>query len=1193
MFFNLLRFEVKDRLWRPSSFAYFFTYFMLAFLLGIAFAGAFKGASVSFGFSNKLALNSPVVLAMLTSYLGYLGLLVTAPIFGQSINKDFENKFSQILFATPLKKRTYFFVRYFGSFIVTLLILSSIGVGVFVSTLMPFIDRSLVADQHLRYYVAPYLTNVIPNTLIFGAVFLAVISIFKKMAPVYVASIAVFTGWMISQTLTRDLDNKRLAALIEPFGLEGASQVTRYWSITEQSTNTIPMTGVLLLNRMLWGSIGAAFLIFAYRKFNPFKLPAEKKQSPEISGQVVSVSRFSEIKLPMQTVSTGSPKVFGGLALSEFKQAFSNIYFLMILLCGVIYVFAISGEANKFYGTEALPVTYMMLDFIGGTFGLFVVIITAYYAGELVWKDRDQHFAELIDSKPISNAYLYLSKLLSLFCVQIFLMLIVLVCSVIVQIAHGYFNFEWLVYLKHLVVYGLPSRLLLCVFALFIQTLARNKYVGHAILVLYFVLLLWVPSLGLDHMLYLVGKLPHALYSDMNGFGTSWYPFAVLSCYWGFFYLGLATLSVLFWPRGQRHSLKESVVEAKRRAGRASKFLLILSTTGFLVIGLFIFYNTNILNVYQTKAGKERRQVEYEKTYKTTFENKPRPTLVKVKLAAEIYPETQSLKMHGHLDYINKSGVEISKTMLVYNDATDFKITSLNWSRTVKVSSEPKIRGVMLLEFSPPLKLNEAFSMDYQDEIVPHGFSNDEFSKTIVQNGTFFNNSDINLFMGYQPNAEMADDKSRRKYGLAERPRVPDLHDPAGLRRNGLSGEADWIDYDATVSTSPDQIAVSPGYLEKEWNENGRRYFHYKMDAPILDFYSFLSARYEVVRDEWKGVKIEVYHHPGHNTDIPRMIKSIKAGLDYYGKNFSPFQYRQFRILEFPRYATFAQSFPNTIPFSEAIGFIAKIDDQDPESIDLPFYVTSHELAHQWWGHQVVGADVQGSSMLVESLAQYSALMVQEKEYGPKQMKKFLKYELDKYLFGRSQEKKKELPIELTEGQAYIHYQKGSLVFYALKDYLGEGVVNGVLRQFIKDYAFQSNYPTAPILVERFKKVAPPNLQYLIHDLFETVTLYDNQTKLVTVKPVKSKFLVTLISQNKKVQADELGKEVEVPMKDFIDVGLYDAKGELFYLEKHVFQSGENKIEIMVDRLPAKAGVDPINKLIDRVPEDNVQKVSK
>lgn len=422
---------------------------------------------------------------------------------------------------------------------------------------------------------------------------------------------------------------------------------------------------------------------------------------------------------------------------------------------------------------------------------------------------------------------------------------------------------------------------------------------------------------------------------------------------------------------------------------------------------------------------------------------------------------------------------------------------------------------------------------------------------------------------------------------------MPSIDDEEARRFNYISSQATWIDFEAVVSTSKDQIAIAPGYLQKEWEEGDRRYFHYKMDRPILDFYSFLSARYEVKKDRWNDVAIEVYYHPGHDRNLDRMINSVKKGLDYFSANFSPYQFRQFRILEFPRYERFAQAFPNTIPFSEAIGFIAKVKADDPEDVDYPFYVTSHELAHQWWAHQVIGGKVQGSTMLSESLAQYSALMVQEKEYGPKQMKRFLKYELDRYLWGRSQETKKEMPLALNENQPYIHYQKGSLVFYALRDYLGEDIVNKVLKDYIRDVGFQdAPFTTARELVERFRKVAPADKKYLIEDLFDTITLYDNEAVAAEARKEGTGFAVKLTVENRKIRADDQGREADIPMDDWVDIGVYNDKGDLIFLEKRRLKTGKNEVLVSVGEKPAKAGVDPLNKLIDRVSDDQVVPVS-
>ena len=150
---------------------------------------------------------------------------------------------------------------------------------------------------------------------------------------------------------------------------------------------------------------------------------------------------------------------------------------------------------------------------------------------------------------------------------------------------------------------------------------------------------------------------------------------------------------------------------------------------------------------------------------------------------------------------------------------------------------------------------------------------------------------------------------------------MADLEDAAGRQRNYVSQDADWISFAASACTAPDQVAVVPGYLKREWqhtvNGQARRCFAYESEAKILHFFSVLSARYAIKRDRWNDVAIEIWYQPGHEFNLDRMIRSVKASLEYFTKHFSPYQHRQVRIIEFPRYRRYAQAFPNTIPYSE------------------------------------------------------------------------------------------------------------------------------------------------------------------------------------------------------------------------------------------------------------------------------------
>jgi ABC-2 type transport system permease protein len=476
----------------------------------------------------------------------------------------------------------------------------------------------------------------------------------------------------------------------------------------------------------------------------------------------------------------------------------------------------------------------------------------------------------------------------------------------------------------------------------------------------------------------------------------------------------------------------------------------------------------------------------------------------------------------------------------------------------------------------------------------------------LAYNGTFFD-SDYFPFLGYSPDFEIADPRRRREEHLGPQELLPPRGDVVGSVTNLFTTDSDWIHYTTTVSTSADQVALAPGYLQKDWIADGRHYFTYDMgQVQTLDFYAYVSGNYQITRDTYQGVDgpiaIEVYHLPEHSFDVPDMIAASKAGLAFYEKAYSPYQFRQYRIIEFPRYRTFAQSFPNTVPFSEAIGFIERMEK--PTDIDFTYFVTAHELAHQWWGHQLIGGRVAGSNMMAETLAEYSALMTMQHRYGAENMHKFLRYELDRYLRGRGAEVRREEPLAQVQQEAYVWYQKGGQVMYTLADYIGEDKVDLALHNFLMQYRYanandaQSGpYPDTRELVAFLRAQTPADLQYYIDDNFENIVLYDNKAVSATVTPTSDhKYKVTLVVEAHKVRSDGSGNETSMHLHDLIDIGVLtgpsDAEKPL-YLKKEWISDGRQTFTVTVDQMPTRAGIDPYNKLIDRNEDDNEIEVTK
>lgn len=1206
MFTEIFLFELKYRIKRPATWIYFGVFLGLGFLMMYATAGKNDAVSVAFGDSSRVLANAPYRLLQLVVSIAIYGTLIISAIVGNPVFRDFEHRMHPLMFTKPITKFGYLGGRFLGSSVIAVMVLLSIPLGLWLGTISPWAQPDKIGAFNLMAYITPTLLFIIPNVIISGAIFFTMATLWRSMVPNYVGCVVLLVLYAVASGLAADLDNKTLAALLDPIGTQSFEEITRYWTPAEKNTNLMPIGGLVLMNRLLWTAFGLIILGIAFWRFKFTHVLTERKRknTPEPQQQedvillaekvteekeeakLASGQRFS---FPKPALSFSAGQTFRQLlqlTRIEFTSVVKNVFFIAIVFTGMLFLFLMSSQLGKIFDTPVFPVTYSVTSLLGAMFGIFMLIVIIFYAGEMIWRERGAKMNQITDAMPVNNGLFFASKLLALMAIQVLMMFVVMITGILIQTFKGYYNYELDVYFKMLFGVKLIYWWLLCVLALFVHVLVNNKYVGHFLVILVYILFnVAFPNMGLQHNLFRFGSDPGMMYSDMNGFGHFTGPFAWFMLYWSGFALLLVVKSNLFFVRGTETAFKVRRKLAWARFGGSMKLLTVTGLVIFLGTGSWIFYNTNVLNDYTTSKETEKELVRYENTY-GKYRHIPQPKIVAVKADVDIFPETRAVKVAGTYILKNKTKTPIDSFHVQY--PATITLSKLEFSRTAKRVVDDKKLGYVIMKTDQPLLPGDSLTMTFALESTPEGFTERTGGTQVVYNGTFFNSSYMPS-IGYSEDGEIGDKDTREKYGLPAKPHFPSLYDTTTYYTNPLAADADWIRFEATVSTSDDQVAIAPGYLEKEWKANGRHYFNYKMDVPILNFYSFLSARYEVKRDKWNDVNIEIFYHKTHGYNVDRMIRSIKKSLDYYSKNFTPYQHKQVRIIEFPRYQTFAQSFPNTIPYSEGIGFIANIDDKDPESIDYVFYVIAHEVAHQWWGHQVVGAKTQGATFIIETMAQYSSLMVMEKEYGAEKMKKFLKYEMDNYLRGRSGEAENERPLMLVENQQYIHYNKGSVLMYALKDYIGEDSLNKALRGFLQKNAFQAApYTQSLEFVDCLRKATPDSLKYIITDLFETITLYENKASgFTSKKQPDGTYKVTITVEAQKLRADSLGNEKEIAVNDWIDIGVFSRDKKTLYLQKHHITGKKTEIEVTVNGKPFECGIDPLNKLIDRHPDDN------
>ena len=1199
MFLSIAGFELRYQLKNPVFWVAGALFFLMTF-------GSVASDTIQIGSTANVHANSPSAIATTSLIFCIFFMFVATAFVANVVVRDDDTGFGPILRATRLRKADYLYGRFLGAFVAVALCFGFIPLAMIVGSAMPWVDPEKFGPLRLDAYLYVYAVLALPTLFVMSAAFFALATATRSMMATYVGVVGFLIVYLVAVALAAKPQFRTAMAYAEPFGLAAFANATRYWTATERNSQLVPLAGALLWNRVIWSGVGAAALAAAYALFR-FEAPAGKVKKGEAERREAMDDDSSSPRLPEKGSRSGSASTDAAPATPrsavpaqllartrlDMGQVFKSPAFFVLLALGVFN--SVAGMwftvTDGIYGDNLYPVTRQLIAVLRGSFTLLPLVVAIYYAGELVWRERDRNTDALVDATPTPDWVFAAPKIVAIILVLAAMLAASIVSAMLVQLVRGYDHLELGKYFGW---YLLPETInvaLIAVLAVFLQALVPHKFVGWGLMLVYIVSIIVLPKLGLEHNLYIYGGAPDVPLSDMDGQGLAGVARDWFQGYWSLVALALCVLSAALWRRGADASLRPRLRRLPQRLAGPAGGLLAVAVVGALGVGGFIYLNTNVWNRYRTALADDRFAADYEKAL-LPYEHVVQPTITDVKLWVDLHPDGPWLTSRGVYVVQNKTDAPIRTLHVRFDRDLVVKALSVQGARPLKTYDRFNYR---IFAFDTPMLPGDRRTLSFTAWRGQRGFKNSGDTTAIVQNGSFLNSFQIAPLIGMDRTLLLTDRAKRRKYHLPQELRPPKLEDDAARRFNMITHGADWVNSDITVSTDADQTPMAPGYRVADQVAGGRHTTEFRTEAPILDFFSVQSARYAVSTVRYKGVDLSVYYYPGHPWNVDRMIHALKVGLDYDQANFSPYQFHQIRILEFPDYAQFAQSFANTIPYSEGIGFV--VDARDRAKIDMVTYVTAHELGHQWWAHQVIGADMQGASMLDETFAQYSALMAMKHLYGPDQIRKFLKFELDSYLRSRGSEAVEELPLERVEDQGYIHYRKGSLVMYRLQDEVGEAAVNRALRHLLHDYAFKGPpYPSSKDFVADLRAEIGPDKQQLITDLFEKITLYDlRAVRASSKKRLDGHYDVTLQVAAKKLYANGQGKEAEAPLDEPFDIGLFDEQPsqpgfgpkDVIAFQHLAVRSGLQTFRFTVDRAPKFAGVDPYNKAIDRNSDDN------
>ncbi|MFH7014298.1 ABC transporter permease/M1 family aminopeptidase [Flavobacterium sp. FlaQc-52] len=1179
MLSQLIPFEWHTYTRSRSFYATFLIYLVLGF---------FTGAFANFSFSGAYK-NSPFVL---TYAIGLFSLSVIFSItlqVAQHFLKEYETKFDTILFTTPVSKFDYLGSKFIVAFGVATVSFGTFIIGMLIGHQMPWLSKEQIGPFSILNYSWPYLVLVLPNILLCLSLLTSLAWLTRNKLLVYVGGFMVYILYIAGSLFSNSpifanaspssAAAMSFAAKIDPFGLAAFLEQTRYWTAIQKNNNLIDLSGNLFYNRILWTSFSILLSFIAYRFFS-FRKAKTKKVKPNriLKNETLTFSSETPKNMEYRTLKHNL-LVLKSYIKMDVSLILKGIPFLLVLLLfsGLLLIELSDEIDGGIRLAQNITNTALMVSTIMDRLPFILILILLFYSNELVTRGETVRFEILENTTPYQQTIALLSKIISLFTIPFILITWSIFIGCGFQIIHANAPIEFSLYASLYYFLGFPV-LLISVLVLFIQTVISNKYLGLSIAI---IVTLLISSgigeqLGISHPLFRFGDAFKREYFDLNGFGRYTIPFHVSMVY----NLGLALIMIvvtgILWKRNstllksfQRHSFT-----------RIQKGILSLGILLFTGFGTYLFYKTNIEYPYLTADDQNNWSERYELNLKK-FSHQPQPTIFSVKSDVALFPEENRYEINGTYQLINNTKQPIDSLLLYLDRNSKLKSVTIPNAKPIGETSEFNHYWYLLKK---PLQSGQKMTISFSFESSWSPFKGHNSFNSIIENGSFMRISRYYPVFGYQDSNEISSKKERAKRHLKPQTPLKKLEDKSKI-------DSDFIDYETTVSTSKDQTAIGVGDLIAKWKKDDRNYFHYKSNGKIPFRFAFSSAEYQIQKVNYKGILIEVYYDKRHSRNIVKLIKDVKNTLDYCQKNFGKYPYKTIRYAEVSAFANgfAATSYPSTVFMKENFGFYSDLSQHDKE--DVINQLTAHELSHEWWGNaQINPEQKEGSWILTETLAQYTELMLYEKEHGLEKALETLKIHLDLYLSSRSYEP--ETPLYKTNYETpHLPYDKGMLVMHQLRLLIGEKKVNLALKNFLHHYRYPNQIPDSENLLDEIYAVTDPKLHPKLDEMFKQIITYSSNITSVESQKKDGFYEVAFRANSKKYTENATGKQTLLSNDALMDVGIYDENGKLFCYP-FLIQNNVIKGKIKLKSKPQLLVIDPYLKNIDTFIKDNQKEIN-
>lgn len=1184
----------------------FWISFAAMFLLGILFMSTASFSADAVG--ERIKGNGSLAVANIIGGLS-LGVVFFATVFTVTgAMRDDIHKSLEIIHATEVNTTDMIWSRLIGIVLTVFLCLVGVVLGAFAGQFMSWVDAESMGPINLLYFLYPLVLFGLLNSFIIATLYILIAGITRNRTLVYISAVGFFVVLNLVGLLGGIDEYRTLAALLDPTGGTALVNETRFWPPIEQNTRLIPLSGDILWNRLLWVGLSCAGLWFAHKQFTRGIVSRKTKKGnfkPVVLGDSVP-------EIPQVTPASPNGAIVSRIWTRfklEYLTTVRSIPFAILLLLALTFfglIFLIRGQLNP----QPLLLTGGQVMFLTmGGFNLFLLLMMVFFGGDIIWREQTSKITELVDSTPVSSWVLLAGKWLALIATVYTVLGIMVVLALGTQAIFGVGQVDPIAMSSRFYAELGITMTFWAILIMFVQNFMPNRIVGMIVGGgLLGLILFALPQLPFYHPLMRFGGVSPGAFSEMNGYRTG----GVMSMwrnliYWLGFAGIMATASIWLWRRGTEVKFLKRLKGLRKQIRWPSALLATVSVIAFLGMGANIFRATNIDNTFYTDKKAEMRLVEIEKTFKA-LSKAALPKIRSVSVDVDMYPSRQDATFKGQYLIENTLDEALTDLWIDMPVPHEEDIKQMELARADRIESHELLTkadelelSMRLYRFDPPLAPGATTTLDF--EVYYHQPRYGDGSP-INKLANFHNNSRMPQ-LGIQY-AEMRNPDKRRKYGLDEREKRADRDDMDARDRHFISNSSDFVDFKANFCTDAGQIPIAPGKLIGETTpEDGRVCRQYEAINPILNFFAFVSAPFEVEREVWKNpngndVDLAIYYHDAHPFNIDSMMTAMQTSMDVYTETFGPYQYAQARIMEVP-YVRFAQAFAGTIPFSENLGFIRDIEEGE-DKVDFMTYVTAHEFGHQWFAHQIVPADTKGYNVLSEGLTENATMTAYEEIKGYPMTRRMRKIRGQDYLAGRTSDKNPEQPLALAEDQQYMFYSKASMVFWGLRHLMEPGEMNLALKGFIEEYGSKgAPFPTTVELIDALRDAAPEDLQQFITDSWDEITLWDTsigeEITLTTEESGKYKVTAT-INLAKKYADPDTGEETNADvLNEYVEIGFYKEDPSNSWEETPILikrlrlTEAETEVSFDMDVKPGYIVVDPRALLIERKYDDNIKSI--